>query len=295
MTTKTFNTRSKCSLCKETGHNIRTCPFGYREHFEPVECHLLDKNFHNTCPFGYTDYFEQVDCSFNSPTNPQLTGTQQISQISPCCNFEIVRRLNEPLFAELLHPQSVDTFNLILLSDVAYSVAYLPIKKKVNFSNESPKILEFSTPMSENASLPKIPKVPLEDKDDVEDTKLKMISVLNREKNTLCPNVNNHELRRNTKIMKKSVVSEKKKQNYFMRVNPVKFVMGELLSSSRPKEDLIHYPKDILEKVILLIQNVILELNAGREVYPLYESSTNIKKVNIRFLEIRKGMIELYI
>jgi hypothetical protein len=55
------------------------------------------------------------------------------------------------------------------------------------------------------------------------------------------------------------------------------------------------FPKDLLEKSRALIQDIIVELNEGREVYPLYESGVKIKQPNIGLLETRSKVIELYL
>ena len=71
--------------------------------------------------------------------------------------------------------------------------------------------------------------------------------------------------------------------------------MGELLTSSTVMEDLELFPKETLEKANALIQDIIVELNEGREVYPLYESGSKIKKPHIGLLENRSRIIELYL
>ena len=71
--------------------------------------------------------------------------------------------------------------------------------------------------------------------------------------------------------------------------------MCELLTSATVMEDLKLFPKDVLEKSRALIQDVIVELNEGREVYPLYESGSKIKKPHIGLLENRSRIIELYL
>ena len=240
-----------CSICKETGHNMRTCPFGYADHFAPVECQLVNTR-----------------------------------QFEPCYRFDPVCILLSDL----------DTSNLNLLADTASSTSTkLPIKKKLRFSDNAPQICEFDAPMSENTSPAKMPFRFGEDKDDAEDLKLKALSLLNTQINTLCPKVNDHELRRFVRIMPNSMVSKAQKINYTRRIEPIKFVMGELLLSETVMEDLKFYPKDVLEKSKALIQNIIVELNEGRKVYPLYENAFMINKTHIELLETRSRIIELYL
>ena len=256
-----------CSICKETGHNMRTCPFGYADHFEPVECQLVNAR-----------------------------------QFEPCYRFDPIFFLNEPLVAELLPLDTVecillDTSNLDLLADTAAKASkLLPKRRKmVMFSDKAPQICEFEANLSENKSPAKLPIIFGEDKDDAEDMKLKALSLLNKEINTLCPKVNDHKLRRSVKAMPKSMVAIEQKKNFECRIDPIKFVMGELLTSTTVMEDLKLFPKDVLEKSRALIQGIIVELNEGREVYPLYESGAKIKEPNIGLLEIRSRIIELYL
>jgi len=262
-----------CKICREFGHNKRTCVRLYVQINEPVVCRLRDN-----------------------------------------------------VLAELLPVECIllDTSNLDLLADTASKASkLLPIKKRVMFSNNATsfyiqdasnnkihfvtteyvghagtvpaKICEFDAHLSENESHPKLPIIRGEDKDDAEDLKLKELSLLNKEINTLCPKVNDHELRRSERIMPKSKVAIEQKKNFKSRINPIKFVMGELLTSKTIMEDLELFPKDALEKTRALIQDIIVELNEGREVYPLYESSAKIKLPNIGLLEKRSRIIELYL
>jgi hypothetical protein len=255
-----------CSICKETGHNMRTCPFGYADHFEPVECQLVNTR-----------------------------------QYEPCYRFDPICFLNEPLVAELLPVDTVecillDTTNLDLLADTASKASkLLPIKKRVMFSDKAPQICVFYAPLSENKSPAKLPFRFGEDEDDAEDLKIKALSLLNKQINTLCPKVNDHALRRSVKAMPKSMVAIEQKKNFKCRIDPIKFVMGELLTSTTVMEDLKLFPKDVLEKSRALIQGIIVELNEGREVYPLYESGSKIKKPHIELLENRSRIIELYL
>ena len=102
-----------CSTCKETGHNMRTCPFGYADHFEPVECQLVHAR-----------------------------------QFEPCYRFDPVCFLNELLPIDTVNCILLDTTNLDLLADTATKASkLLPIKKKVMFSDKQffPKTLFFRT------------------------------------------------------------------------------------------------------------------------------------------------------
>ena len=260
-----------------------------------------------TCPFGYADHFEPVEC--------QLVNARQFE---PCYRFDPIFFLNEPLVAELLPVDTVecillDTTNLDLLADTAAKASkLLPIKKKVMFSNNAPQIREFYAPLSENESHPKLPIIFGEDEDDDEDLERNALSLLNKQINMLCPKVNDYEMLprqvlaadeirillyrgRSVKVMPKSKVAIEKKKNFECRIDPIKFVMGELLTSATVMEDLKLFPKDVLEKSRALIQGIIVELNEGREVYPLYESGAKIKEPNIGLLEIRSRIIELYL
>ena len=251
-----------CSICKETGHNRRTCPFGYADHFQPVECQLVNNR-----------------------------------QFEPCYRFDPVCLLTEPVdTVKCILLSDLDTSNLNLLASTASSTSTkLPIKKKLRFSDNAPQICEFDAPLSENKSPAKLPRIFGEDKDDAEDLKLKALSLLNKQINTLCPKVNDHALRRSVKAMPKSMVAIEQKKNFKCRIDPIKFVMGELLTSATVMEDLKLFPKDVLEKSKALIQDIIVELNEGREVYPLYESGSKIKKPHIGLLENRSRIIELYL
>ena len=206
-------------------------------------------------------------------------------RFEPCYRFDPVSLLLS----------AVDTSNLDLLADTTTKASKLSIKKKLRFSDNAPQICEFDAPMSENKSPVKMPRIFGEDIDDDEDLKLMELSVLNKLINTFSQKVNDHALRRSVKVMPKSEVAIEQKKNFKCRNNPIKFVMGELLTSATVMEDFELYPKDVLEKSRALIQDIIVELNEGREVYPLYESGSKIKKPHIGLLENRSRIIELYL
>ena len=240
-----------------------------------VTCSICEKTGHNmrTCPARV----KPVECRLVDPAI-------NTRRFEPCYRFDPV----------CLLLSDVDTSNLDLLAESASSNK-LPIKKRVMFSDNAPQICEFEAPLSENKSPAKMPFRFGEDKDDAEDLKLKALSLLNKQINTLCPKVNDHELRRFVRIMPNSMVSKAQKINYTCRIEPIKFVMGELLLSETVMEDFKLYPKETLEKANALIQDIIVELNEGREVYPLYENAFKINKTQIGLLESRSKIIELYL
>jgi hypothetical protein len=281
-----------CSICKETDHNMRTCPFGYVDHFKRTNYSLADPSHMEDLLVSELTQAMPAKCLFE-----------------PCYRFDPVFLLTEPLVAEVL---PIDTVKCILLSDVssrhllsanASEKSELPVKKKFRFSDKLAiwsrpelKPWEFNAPMSENMSPDKMAVVFGEDKDDEEDIKLNALSAMNKVINTLCPKVNGLRSRGSESIMSKAMVAKEQQKNYMRRNNPIEFVMGEILTSTKVMEDLVNFPKKVLEKVCALIQDIIVEFNEeGREVYPLYESHAKIKKNNIKLLKDRIGIIEIYL
>jgi len=158
----------------------------------------------DTCPFGYADHFEPVEC--------QLVNTRQFE---PCYRFDPVCFLNELLPVDTGNCILLDT-NLDLLADTATKASKLLPKreKRVMFSDKAPQIREFDAPMSENECPPLPWPIDGEDIDDDEDLKLNKLSLFNKQINTLSPKVNDHVLRRSVKVMPKLMVAKEQKINY---------------------------------------------------------------------------------
>ena len=195
----------------------------------------------------------------------------------------------EPLLTGLC--ESNPEQNLVTL---AYTASHMPyLKPKLRFSE--PEIREFEGELSDNAKVLPLPRVIGEDCDDDEDFDLKKQSMYNKYKNTFCSKVNDHVLRESTTIISKRKVAEAKNKNYMSRNEPVKFVMGRLITSTTIENDMDLFTNEFLYMVRNMIHIVITQLKDGREVYPLYKNSISIKKVNIPLLFNRIQCINRYL